>query len=80
MAEGGEEAGDKNFQDDVAGTGMGDGAGKEDVSDQIENEDQLMGTNKEEKEENKAPSPEGDEDQGFEMQQGMTRSKGWLLF
>lgn len=31
------------FEDDVAGTGMGEGDGKRDVSDQIENEEQLLG-------------------------------------
>jgi hypothetical protein len=31
------------FQDDVEGTGMGEGEGKKDVSDQIENEEQLLG-------------------------------------
>lgn len=32
------------FEDDVEGTGMGDGEGKNDVSDQIDNEEQLLGT------------------------------------
>jgi midasin (ATPase involved in ribosome maturation) len=36
------------FEDDQEGTGMGEGEGKKDVSDQIENEEQLLG-NKEEK-------------------------------
>jgi hypothetical protein len=31
------------FEDDVEGTGMGEGEGKKDVSDQIENEEQLLG-------------------------------------
>jgi MoxR-like ATPase len=31
------------FEDDVEGTGMGEGEGKEDVTDQIENEEQLLG-------------------------------------
>ena len=31
------------FEDDVEGTGMGEGEGKKDVSDQIDNEEQLLG-------------------------------------
>jgi hypothetical protein len=67
--EGGGGEGDMKLQDDIQGTGMGDGTGKKDVSDEIDNEDQLVGTNKEEKEENKEPSPEDDDEKGFEMQQ-----------
>ena len=42
----GEADGDINgmtFEDDVDGTGMGEGEGKTDVTDQLENEDQLAG-------------------------------------
>lgn len=34
---------------DLDGTGMAEGVGEKDVSDQIENEDQIMGTDKENK-------------------------------
>ena len=39
--EGGE--GNAKFEDDVEGTGMGDGEGKNDVTDQIEKEEQFLG-------------------------------------
>lgn len=35
-----------NGAQDATGTGMGEGAGAKDVSDQIEDEDQLLGTEK----------------------------------
>lgn len=35
------------FEDDVEGTGMGEGEGKKDVSDEIQNEEQLLGNKKE---------------------------------
>ena len=43
--DGGGDGGDGNmkFEDDVEGTGMGVGEGKNDVTDQIENEEQLLG-------------------------------------
>jgi MoxR-like ATPase len=41
--EGGGDLSNMLFQDDVDGTGMGEGEGKKDVSDQIENEEQLLG-------------------------------------
>lgn len=41
--EGGGEGGERKFEDDVEGTGMGEGEGKKDVSDQIDNEEQLLG-------------------------------------
>merc|ERR1711976_616651 len=37
------DAGNTNFEDDVEGTGMGEGDGKNDVTDEIENEEQLLG-------------------------------------
>lgn len=37
------EDGANNFEDDAKGTGMGEGEGKKDVSEQIEDEEQLMG-------------------------------------
>lgn len=39
--QGSDEAGDK--QQDASGTGMGEGVGAKDVSDQITDEDQLLG-------------------------------------
>eukprot|EP01134_Creolimax_fragrantissima_P005503 CFRG5503T1 len=47
--------------------GMGEGQGEKDVSDQIENEDQLTGTKDEEQNENEGPMPE--EDNAVEMEQ-----------
>ena len=35
--------GNRNFEDDVDGTGMGEGDGKKDVSDEIEDEEQILG-------------------------------------
>ena len=68
--------GERNFQDDVEGTGMGEGDGKKDVSDEIENEEQLLGlkdeTPKEDKGEQKQESKELSEeekDKGVEMSQ-----------
>lgn len=37
---------EENGGDDTTGTGMGEGAGIKDVSEQIEDEDQLLGTEK----------------------------------
>jgi MoxR-like ATPase len=78
-----EEAGDGNgdaenmtFEDDVEGTGMGEGDGKKDVSDQIQNEEQLLGLKSDE---SKPPSEEAqqpekklnkeEKDKGVEMTQ-----------
>lgn len=46
------------------GTGMGEGStkGAKDVSDELDNEDQLLGTNKEEKEEQEDEAPQDNED------------------
>lgn len=43
---------DMTFEDDAEGTGMGEGEGKRDVTDQIENEEQLLGLKEEEKNDN----------------------------
>lgn len=71
-----------NFQDNCEGTGMGEGEGLKDVSDQIENEEQLLGTkqppssskdddpqakNKNEKKEK--PLSKEEADKGVEMMQ-----------
>jgi hypothetical protein len=77
--DGGEGDGESNdiskmvFEDDVEGTGMGEGEGKKDVSDQIENEEQLLGTKNEneQKEQEKANKQLNEEEKetGVEMMQ-----------
>lgn len=75
---GGEGSGDKmTFEDDVEGTGMGEGQGKKDVSDQIDNEEQLLGNkqdklneldNKDPQNSNKQPPlTKEEQDKGVEM-------------
>lgn len=59
------------FDDDVEGTGMGEGEGKKDVTDQIEDEEQLLGLkgDKEEKEQAEQGKELGDDqDKGMEME------------
>jgi len=65
------------FEDDIEGTGMGEGDGKEDVTDQIENEEQLLGLKEEEKDDEEQPAEESNEkkqldeeevDKGMEME------------
>ena len=53
----GDEDGSSNlkFEDDVDGTGMGEGNGKVDVTDQIENEEQLLGLKDNDRGEEKKP-------------------------
>ena len=54
---------------EAGGTGMGEGEGKKDVSDQIENEDQIVGTEKNEEEKDDPNKPPDDDDaKGIEMQ------------
>ncbi|KAN0037183.1 hypothetical protein ACTFIV_002519 [Dictyostelium citrinum] len=66
------EGGKSNFEDDVEGTGMGEGKGKKDVSDQLEDQGQIEDTNtqkKEEKDEDEdEEKEEKDEDEGFDME------------
>jgi midasin len=62
------------FEDDVEGTGMGEGEGKKDVSDQIENEEQLLGTKDENDKAEQQEKPnkqlnEEEKDKGVEMTQ-----------
>jgi len=65
------------FQDDVEGTGMGEGEGKKDVSDQIENEEQLLGLKDDKpkddpglkKPQEKKTLKDEDKDKGVEMAQ-----------
>lgn len=66
--DGGEGGGDgkMQFQDDVDGTGMGEGEGKKDVSNEIEDEEQLLGLKGEQQQEDKPDQPP--EDTGLEMQ------------
>lgn len=67
-------AGDLKFEDDVDGTGMGEGEGKKDVTDELENEEQLLGLKGEDNKET-ATSQERKElkedevDTGMEMEQ-----------
>ena len=60
-------ANDGQFEDDVDGTGMGQGEGKKDVSDQIEDEEQLLGLQGEQQQDPQENQQEG-EDNGVEMQ------------
>ncbi|BBM98800.1 midasin [Marchantia polymorpha subsp. ruderalis] len=62
------EDGANNFEDDAKGTGMGEGEGKKDVSEQIEDEEQLMGDSDKDKD---AEKEEGGKkpDKGVEMEQ-----------
>ncbi|KAL4085986.1 hypothetical protein PRIC1_014609 [Phytophthora ramorum] len=64
----GDGAGNMQFQDDVEGTGMGEGEGKKDVSNEIEDEEQLLGLQGEQQEEPEPPADEKPEDTGLEMQ------------
>ena len=60
------------FEDDVEGTGMGEGEGKKDVSDQIEDEEQLLGLKGDSKPEEPQPDRklnEEEEKKGVEMMQ-----------
>eukprot|EP00555_Chaetoceros_dichaeta_P012486 CAMPEP_0198271850 /NCGR_PEP_ID=MMETSP1447-20131203/50740_1 /TAXON_ID=420782 /ORGANISM="Chaetoceros dichaeta, Strain CCMP1751" /LENGTH=1221 /DNA_ID=CAMNT_0043964667 /DNA_START=40 /DNA_END=3702 /DNA_ORIENTATION=- len=77
VGEGGEGDGegdisDMKFEDDVEGTGMGTGEGKNDVTDQIENEEQLLGLKgdeeKEDKVENQKQLGEDEAETGLEME------------
>eukprot|EP01132_Coremiostelium_polycephalum_P002326 gene2326-2870_t len=64
------EEGEGKLEDDVEGTGMGEGQGKKDVSDEIQDEGQLLGTNTEEKEEKDEDEEkeDKDKDEGFDME------------
>lgn len=68
--EGGESGGDgkMQFQDDVEGTGMGEGEGKKDVSNEIEDEEQLLGLKGDQQEEPPQDKNDEPEDTGLEMQ------------
>ncbi|CAM9188295.1 unnamed protein product, partial [Ectocarpus fasciculatus] len=66
--------GTMTFEDDVDGTGMGEGDGKKDVSDEIENEEQLLGLkddkpNEQNDSSEKKELDEKDKDTGVEMNQ-----------
>jgi midasin (ATPase involved in ribosome maturation) len=72
-AEGDAGDGKMNFEDDVEGTGMGEGDGKEDVTDQIENEEQLLGLKgdeekEKEKDTDKKQLDEEEAETGMEME------------
>ncbi|CAM9377533.1 unnamed protein product, partial [Scytosiphon promiscuus] len=60
------------FDDDVEGTGMGEGEGKKDVTDQIEDEEQLLGLKGDEPDRDQAEESkelgEDEQDKGMEME------------
>jgi hypothetical protein len=66
------DANDMKFEDDVEGTGMGEGDGKNDVTDELENEEQLLGLkgddNKEAPSQERKELKEDDVDTGMEME------------
>ena len=66
----GGEGEDGKMMDDVAGTGMGAGEGKKDVSDEIEDEEQILGLEDTEKanEDEKPGDEKTDDAKGIEMQ------------
>uniref|UniRef100_A0A7S2K0T1 VWFA domain-containing protein n=1 Tax=Leptocylindrus danicus TaxID=163516 RepID=A0A7S2K0T1_9STRA len=59
------------FEDDVEGTGMGEGDGKNDVSDQIENEEQLLGLKNDEPQTEDGQNKESRELEEEEAEKGM---------
>lgn len=66
-------AGEMKFEDDVEGTGMGEGDGKNDVTDEIENEEQLLGLKGDENQDTSAQQErkelkEDEVDTGMEME------------
>eukprot|EP00850_Spirogloea_muscicola_P001040 SM000004S14910 [mRNA] locus=s4:133208:176671:- [translate_table: standard] len=68
-----EKAGDEGGgqMEDASGTGMGEGQGRKDVSDEIEDEEQLVGTEEKEKEKQEHEEPKSDvkDKKGIEMEQ-----------
>ena len=68
--EGGDVSG-MNFEDDVEGTGMGEGDGKNDVTDQLESEEQLLGLKNDEKTEAEEKNEESKKLDEEEAKQGM---------
>ncbi|KAD4889375.1 hypothetical protein E3N88_21448 [Mikania micrantha] len=58
-----------NGAQDATGTGMGEGAGIKDVSEQIEDEDQLLGTEKVGEEQDALDNVPSKDDKGIEMEQ-----------
>nr|XP_043616414.1 midasin-like [Erigeron canadensis] len=58
-----------NGPQDATGTGMGEGAGIKDVSEQIEDEDQLLGTEKADNEQGALNDVPSKNDKGIEMEQ-----------
>ena len=63
----GDGAGDGKLLDDQAGTGIGEGEGKKDISDEIEDEAQILGMEDLKKEEGAPEPPVGGDDKGIEM-------------
>ena len=70
--EGGEgDASGMTFEDDQDGTGMGEGDGKRDVTDQIENEEQLLGLKDDKEEEQEADKEQSKQLDEEEAEKGM---------
>eukprot|EP01038_Epipyxis_sp_PR26KG_P006887 gene6887-9437_t len=70
--EGNDNTNKMTFEDNVDGTGMGEGDGLKDVSDQIENEEQLLGLKNDKPQEKKKPEKplsKEEKDSGVEMNQ-----------
>jgi hypothetical protein len=59
------------FEDDKDGTGMGEGEGKNDVTDQLESEEQLLGLKGDEDEDDQAKNAESKQLDEDEAEQGM---------
>jgi midasin len=62
------EGGATEFQDDVEGTGMGAGQGKNDVADQIEDEEQVLGLKGDEEQPQPEQGVQEEKEGGMEMQ------------
>jgi midasin (ATPase involved in ribosome maturation) len=68
------------FEDDVEGTGMGEGVGMRDVTDQIENEEQILGLKEDLPEKNESQNheqrqlDEDEKDKGMEMENDLMAS------
>ena len=60
-----------NFEDNVEGTGMGEGDGKQDVTDQLENEEQLLGLQDNKENDEQGNQQDRDQLNEEEAEQGM---------
>jgi MoxR-like ATPase len=69
--DGGGDISGMNFEDDKEGTGMGEGDGKQDVTDQLESEEQLLGLKGQDQDDAPTEQQESKELNEEEAQQGM---------